>query len=425
MSDGAGSAGSGRAAEGHGARTLVVDARLAYASGLGRYMRESVRVLAESGAFKAVVLAGDPDELRPFSRELAGTVHIVPVQGGRHALHVPFSWPRNARLNPDGAVTWFPHWDGAWSVPRAVTTIHDLIHFDSPGVSGYAKKLVAKAWISRMVRGSAALVTGSDGAAARIGAEFPRAIPKLHVIPHGVLGGFFQPHRVSEPPKALRQRAFGLTEGTAEMQVPGRKSAASAAPHAPFLLTVANKKEHKNLEMAIRVLSILRHEGAMVLGARGTLNSDVDITARRMRLVMVGDRYPHWAKLEALAQSLGVADSIHEVSGLADEDLAWCYGEAEALLVCSREEGFGMVALEAMARRCPVIAVDRAPMPEVVGDGGALVPFDDDSAMAREVLRLRADAAARAALIAKGSARAAEFTWQKSGEALSRVLLAV
>jgi glycosyltransferase involved in cell wall biosynthesis len=328
-------------------------------------------------------------------------------------------------LNPDDAVTWFPHWDGAWSVPRCVTTIHDLILFDAPGVSGFAKRLVAQAWIGQMVRGSAALVTGSAGAAARIGAEFPRAMTKLHVIPHGVLDGFFQPHRVSEPPKALRQRAFGLTEGTAEMQIPGRKSASSAPPHAPFLLTVANKKEHKNLEMAIRALAILRHEGAMLLGERGTSNSEIDTRARRMRLVMVGDRYDHWSKLEALAKSLGVADAIHEVSGLADEDLAWCYGEAEALLVCSREEGFGMVALEAMARRCPVIAVDRSPLPEVVGDGGVLVKFDDAAAMAREVIRLRADGAARAALLAKGSARAAEFTWQKSGDALGQVLLGV
>jgi len=388
-------------------------------------MRESVRVLAASGGFKALVLAGNPDELRPFSRELAGTVHIVPLEAGRHAFAVPFTWPRNARLNPDDAVTWFPHWDGAWSVPRAVTTVHDLIHFDSPGVGGFAKRLVAQAWIGQMVRGSAALVTGSAATAARIGSEFPRAMSKLHVIPHGVLNAFFQPHRASEPPKALRQRAFGLTEGTAEMQIPGRKMASSAPAHAPFILTVANKKEHKNLEMAIRVLSILRHEGSNILGDAAKPGSEIDLTARRMRLVMVGDRFAHAAKLEALASSLGVADAIHDLSGLADEDLAWCYGEAEALLVCSREEGFGMIALEAMARRCPVVAVDRPPLPEVLGGAGALVRFDDDGAMARAVLTLRLNAAARAAHLDAGSARAAEFTWQKSGDALARVLHAV
>jgi glycosyltransferase involved in cell wall biosynthesis len=406
-------------------RTLIVDARLAYASGLGRYMRESVRELAASGLFKAIVLAGDPDELRPFSRELAGAIHIVPLAGGRHALSVPLQWKRNARLNPPDAVTWFPHWDGAWSLPRAVTTIHDLIHFDAPGIGGFAKRLVARAWIGQMVRGSAALVTGSSGAASRIGAEFPAAVPKLHVIPHGVLGAFFQPHRVAEPPKALRQRAFGLTEGTAEMPVPGRKMASTAPPHAPFILTVANKKEHKNLEMAIRVLALLRRGGASALGdGRGT-DGDLDRAAHHMRLVMVGDRYPHAAKLDALARSLGVSDAIHDLSGLADDDLAWCYGEAEALLICSRDEGFGMVALEAMAQRCPVIAVDRAPLPEVVGDAGVLVPFDADAAMAREVLRLRADVAARQGVIAKGTVRAAEFTWKRSAAALAKVLLGV
>ena len=144
-----------------------------------------------------------------------------------------------------------------------------------------------------------------------------------------------------------------------------------------------------------------------------------------LRLVMVGERFPHAAELHELARSLGVRDRVDDVTDLSDAELATMYAGAEALLVPSREEGFGMVALEAMACGTPVVAVDRAPLPEVVGSAGIIVPFDDVAAMSAAVTRLRDDASERVRRVEAGRARAAEFTWARAAARTAEILRGV
>jgi alpha-1,3-rhamnosyl/mannosyltransferase len=365
---------------------LLVDARAAFGSGLGRYLREMVRALAARDDFAEIVLAGDPEELRSFVDSLGSTptpLRVVPLRLGRYSWQLPLRWPSVARAVGQPHVTWFPHWDGAWRTPRAVTTIHDLIAFDGSGPWGVARRAVARAWMTRMVEGSGALITGAEGAAVRIRAVFPAAAPKLRVVPHGVAEVF-----------------FAAGDASTDRSGGGNGLARSGQSAAPYLLTVANKKAHKNLAMAIRVLA---HQPSL-------------------RLVMVGERFPHAAELRRLARSLGVLDRVADVTGLSDAELATMYAGAEALLVPSREEGFGMVALEAMACGTPVIAVDRAPLPEVVGDAGIVVPIDDDAAMSAAVTRLREDATERARRVAAGRARAAEFTWARAAARTAEIL---
>ncbi|MCS3827488.1 glycosyltransferase involved in cell wall biosynthesis [Salinibacter ruber] len=67
------------------------------------------------------------------------------------------------------------------------------------------------------------------------------------------------------------------------------------------------------------------------------------------------------------------------------EELAEQYRSAELLLVPSRFEPFGIVALEAIASRCPVVAAQTGGLPEAVGDCGLLVPPDDAAALANAI----------------------------------------
>src|SRR5207244_10698868 len=87
------------------------------------------------------------------------------------------------------------------------------------------------------------------------------------------------------------------------------------------------------------------------------------------------------------------------------------YRGAAALAVPARSEGFGLPALEAMARGCPVVASDAGALPEVVGDAGLLVPPGDADALAGALGRLLDDDALAASLGAAGHRRAATFTW--------------
>jgi glycosyltransferase involved in cell wall biosynthesis len=175
---------------------------------------------------------------------------------------------------------------------------------------------------------------------------------------------------------------------------------------APYLLAVATKRPHKRLEVAIETLAQLA------------------ATDPALRLVLVGEPTPHLTALRALAERLGVAHRVDEEAGLSDEALAARYAGAEAVLVCSQAEGFGMVPLEAMAAGAPVVAARHAATDEVVGAAAALVPPDDPAAMAAVVRQWRGAPEARAAQVRGGRAHAARFTWARSAEALADRLLA-
>ena len=95
---------------------------------------------------------------------------------------------------------------------------------------------------------------------------------------------------------------------------------------------------------------------------------------------------------EALEQQVADAGLEEQVTfeGWTDPDaLADQYRTAELLLVPSHYEPFGIVALEAIASGCPVVAARTGGLPEAVGDCGLLVAPDDAGALADAVERAR------------------------------------
>lgn len=68
------------------------------------------------------------------------------------------------------------------------------------------------------------------------------------------------------------------------------------------------------------------------------------------------------------------------------------YDKIDVLLMPSRSEGFGLTAIEGMARGCVVVASDTGGLPEVVTeDAGLLHRPGDEADMADKVLSLLAD----------------------------------
>src|SRR5205814_289586 len=89
----------------------------------------------------------------------------------------------------------------------------------------------------------------------------------------------------------------------------------------------------------------------------------------------------------------------------------------------SRMEASGLFALEAMARGVPVAAARAGGLPEIVGDGGALVPAEDPAALALALDRLLASREERLALAARAHRRALEvFTPGEEQAAFRRAL---
>jgi glycosyltransferase involved in cell wall biosynthesis len=133
--------------------------------------------------------------------------------------------------------------------------------------------------------------------------------------------------------------------------------------------------------------------------------------ARLPPLIIVGDG-PDQAALERQVERLGLREVVEfrgRVDGRTKYDLM---ASAYAVLMPSRFETFGMVAVESQAASAAVIAFDVGPLAEVAGGGGArLVPAFDLEAFAREVVTLVDNPALREHLRDCGRQWARRYNW--------------
>jgi len=91
--------------------------------------------------------------------------------------------------------------------------------------------------------------------------------------------------------------------------------------------------------------------------------------------------------LQTLARRLGVDDRVIFKGWVDHDEIAEYARRASLQLAPSRYEPFGIVALEAIAAGCPVVASDTGGLPEAVGRCGILVPPEDPEALARGIER--------------------------------------
>ncbi len=108
---------------------------------------------------------------------------------------------------------------------------------------------------------------------------------------------------------------------------------------------------------------------------------------------------------------------IHRLGTVDEPTLDALYRRALVCAVPSRYEGFGLPALEAMARGCPVVASNATSLPEVVGRAGVLLPVGAVDTWADAFVTLAEDPDRCAELAELGRERAAGFTWRGSAHA--------
>jgi len=97
------------------------------------------------------------------------------------------------------------------------------------------------------------------------------------------------------------------------------------------------------------------------------------------------------------------------------EDVADCLAALDLLLIPSLNDGFNLVAVEAMASSRPIVATAVGGLPEVLGDGGILVPPGDTTRMAKEAIKLLNSPGLRKEIGARGRRRAeALYSWDIS-----------
>lgn len=144
------------------------------------------------------------------------------------------------------------------------------------------------------------------------------------------------------------------------------------------------------------------------------------------RLVVVGGPSPgpgpyrDGAAVMELARTLGIGERVRLLHPLPHHELPWLYASADVLLMPSRSESFGMVALEAQACGLPVVASCVGGLRHVVADGrsGFLVEGHDPVPYVEPLARvLRSEPLARS-LGREGIRHASRFSWDRTAECL-------
>lgn len=160
------------------------------------------------------------------------------------------------------------------------------------------------------------------------------------------------------------------------------------------LIHVSNFREVKRAPDVVRVFHRLHEEG---LGGAGP----------GVKLLFVGDG-PERPATEALARELGVGPEVRFLG--KQEPIEEILSIADAFLMPSASETFGLAALEAMACGVPVVSSDVGGLPELNVDGetGFLCPLADTEAMARAVGRILSDDALHARMAEAARRRAVE-----------------
>ena len=176
----------------------------------------------------------------------------------------------------------------------------------------------------------------------------------------------------------------------------GGGGVAPRADATPWVLCVGTFARHKNLAPALDELDSAGIR-SVVVGARGGNRVFADVGPGRWTHATFAGR-------------------------LSDDELAWLYGAATALVFPSLYEGFGIPVVEAQRLGCPVVCLRAGPMAEVAGDGAVLCDPADPQQVVEAVRGILADPARRSVLVEAGRRNAERYTWDRSADLLEQAL---
>jgi len=238
-----------------------------------------------------------------------------------------------------------------------VLTVHDLAFLDAPGDLAPSDEQLP-ALVARSAERARVVCTPTQAVADVAMERLGLAESKVVVTPLGVDPAWF----TARPPSEALRKRLGLPK--------------------MYLLFVGAAGPRKSLDWLLKA-----HE------------STPDLPP----LVLAG---PGHARSDSAVKSIGY---------LSDVDLRSVVAGAAALVLPSRDEGFGLPVLEAMACDVPVICSDVPALREVAGGQATLVPFGEVEAMGAALSAALAEPPSLETLTARRT-HASSFTWRRTAE---------
>jgi len=171
---------------------------------------------------------------------------------------------------------------------------------------------------------------------------------------------------------------------------------------APFIVAVGTIEKRKNYRRLVEAFAIAAHG------------------IPELQLVIAGsagdDSHELTQSLELLPKE--IAQRVHVIGRVSDENIAWLYQHATAMAYPSLDEGFGFPLLEAMSEQLPIVGSTRGSIPEVAGLAALLVDPLDVEGLAEAITKVVTDSDIRSRLQLAAVAQYNIFSWDKTAQQL-------
>ena len=293
----------------------------------------------------------------------------------------------------------FNTWSSGLAIDRALQRVEDLGDFDGVLVHGLvACGLSLQRWLPRIAAPAIVTLHGEDPyLEASAGAKpVARMLDELWQLPCtcALVG---QSLRAYAQKLRVPAEKIAIIHNGTDMPPP------EACPH--------DQNEKGDDRVLLSISRLIRWKGVQL-----NLRAMAELSKRRpdlnWRYQVIGDG-PERPRLEQLAMSLGIHDRVSFL-GQLDHEVAMAHlAKCDVFSLPSWREPFGLVYLEAMARRRPVIGCRGAGAEEIARDGvdGRLVEPRDTASLAAALEELLCDPGAALIMGQAARSRASEFSW--------------
>ncbi len=169
----------------------------------------------------------------------------------------------------------------------------------------------------------------------------------------------------------------------------------------PYFVYVGSLNPRKNIERMLEAFDAFKISSALP-----------------HKLVIVGEKMWSYPGMEKELKRMQFRNDVLFTGRLNPADLRRVLGGAEALLLVSILEGFGIPLIEAMQCDVPVVTSNITAMPEIAGDAGLLVDPYSVASITDALLQIARDESLRSDLVKRGRLQRENFSWDKSAENL-------
>ncbi len=302
------------------------------------------------------------------------------------SLHFSVELPRNLRaLDPPPEAVFSVTHAPAWGRTPTALMVNDVSPLRDPAWYPAATRIRLRAAFRIQIPRATVILTVSEFCRSEILADFPLDHERVFVVPNTI-----------DPPRSLRP----------EEEASCIRWLEAAGVQQPFVLYLGNHHPRKNVPRLVR--------GFLAAVSSGRLAGH--------QLVLAGAAW--WGGDGELDLSNTPPGSVVALGRVDEVQREHLLRSASVLAYLSLYEGFGLPPIEAMARGTPVLASDRAALPEVTGGAALLVDPTDVDSIAECLTEVATDDALRADLVRRGLARAAQHSVEATGESALAALRA-